>query len=241
MEEEKIFAEINNLRKDPRSFIPILEQQKKYYKNTEYRNNKHKMYLQTKEGYSAVQDAIEFLKQTKPVDPLSREVSLNQSAKELVDHIGPEGIFTPKTKEMEMSERVRRHYKEKGGMAENVSFGWGDGLGVVLQLLIDDGVPSRGHRRNIFKSNWKRVGIACGAHKSHNHCSVVIFVGEQEKQDMSKYKLEKDKWPEDAVSLNTKIQVKSDGKVRTVVVNYEFEMANGEIQTEEKIFNEKID
>ena len=44
-------------------------------------------------------------------------------------------------------------------------------------MLIDDGVPNRGHRKNLW-GNFKKVGIASGPHKTYKHLSVIDFFGE---------------------------------------------------------------
>ncbi len=36
-------------------------------------------------------------------------------------------------------------------------------------MLVDDGVPSRGHYNNIFRDTYKVCGIACGKHKIYKH------------------------------------------------------------------------
>ena len=49
--------------------------------------------------------------------------------------------------------------------SENVDYGpFLTGRDVVVDLLVDDGVPDRGHRRNIFDASAHVVGIACGPH-----------------------------------------------------------------------------
>ena len=52
------------------------------------------------------------------------------------------------------------------GAAENISYGKETALGIVLQLLIDDGVASRGHRKNLFGESLGTVGVACDTHGS---------------------------------------------------------------------------
>jgi uncharacterized protein YkwD len=38
----------------------------------------------------------------------------------------------------------------------------------MIQLLIDDGVASRGHKKNIFSSDYKLVGVGIQTHKNKN-------------------------------------------------------------------------
>lgn len=42
--------------------------------------------------------------------------------------------------------RIKRYGKWKGGCGENLAYGPKTGKGVLLNLLIDDGVPDRSHR-----------------------------------------------------------------------------------------------
>lgn len=47
-----------------------------------------------------------------------------------------------------------------------------------MQLIIDDGVPSRGHRENIFKPNFSKIGIYTGTHKVYNYMTCMDFQSE---------------------------------------------------------------
>ena len=46
-----------------------------------------------------------------------------------------------------------------GAVAENCAYGRTSSREIVVQLLIDDGVLSRGHRMNIMRTDFRKVGI----------------------------------------------------------------------------------
>ncbi len=61
-------------------------------------------------------------------------------------------------------------------MGECISYGMNDGLAVVLQLLIDDGVPSLGHRYICFTKGYTSVGISLKKHQKYGVNCVLDFM-----------------------------------------------------------------
>jgi uncharacterized protein YkwD len=48
---------------------------------------------------------------------------------------------------------------------------------IVLQLLIDHGVPSRGHRKNILNGSSNYVGVSIQPHNGYRFNCVQDFAG----------------------------------------------------------------
>jgi len=74
-------------------------------------------------------------------------------------------------------DRVNRRGRWKGRVGENISYGHRDARAIVTQLIIDDGVKDRGHRKNIFDSAYRVVGIATGRHTKYGAMCVMDFAG----------------------------------------------------------------
>jgi uncharacterized protein YkwD len=47
-----------------------------------------------------------------------------------------------------------------------------------LALLIDDGVEGRGHRNNLFNTEFREIGIYFGEHIQYKNCCVMNFAKE---------------------------------------------------------------
>jgi len=58
---------------------------------------------------------------------------------------------------------------------ECCSYGESDALGIVLQLLIDEGVPSLGHRRICFSELYKFLGVSIQPHRKYGSNAVLDF------------------------------------------------------------------
>ena len=62
-------------------------------------------------------------------------------------------------------------------IGENISYGSAKAHDAALQLAIDDGVPGRGHRTNMFKPDYTELGPCDGPHKGYRNMAVGIYRG----------------------------------------------------------------
>lgn len=197
--ENDFYTTLNNLRQDPQSFIGHLEDFKKLFKgDILYRPGE--IPLQTVEGVSAIDECIEDLTKTKPLEPLKRADELDRAARAHCDDIGPKGLTSHDgTDGSNCSDRIERYCEWEETCAENLDFGSKNGFNCLISLLIDDGVQGRGHRKNLLSNKVRYVGIAGGNHKEYEGCLVVDFVGNYRSKDKPFFdrKTYKYEYPED--------------------------------------------
>lgn len=79
------------------------------------------------------------------------------------------------TNGMSFSVRLEKFAGKRHSVSENISYGFADAVGIVFQLLIDEGVPSLGHRVNILRATDRFVGIAIRPHKKWDSDCVMDF------------------------------------------------------------------
>ena len=128
------------------------------------------------EGIDAFNEAISFLKKLKPLEPLKWDENLAKSAKEHVDDIGPKGLLQYTSSDgTEPEERICKYGNYIENLGENIDFGPNDEMGVIVSLTLDDGEDNRPHRENLFVTDFKKVGIACGIHQTEFQMCVMDF------------------------------------------------------------------
>ena len=66
----------------------------------------------------------------------------------------------------------RKKCKE-GYTAECCSYGEDTAIGIVLQLLIDEGIPSLGHRKALLSKQYSFLGVSIQPHKKHTTHAVL--------------------------------------------------------------------
>lgn len=64
-----------------------------------------------------------------------------------------------------------------GYSGECCSYGYSSGRRIILQLLIDDGVSSLGHREICLSPNYNSFGASINSHKTYSSCCVLDFTG----------------------------------------------------------------
>lgn len=132
--------------------------------------------LRTKEGEAAVLEAITFLEKQKPLAGLSFSQGLALAAKDHAGRQGPTGeIGHAGPGGTTMVGRVQAYGRFGGILGEEINYGGADARTIVVSLIIDDGVPDRGHRKNIFNPRYKVAGAAIGPHAVYQYMCVVDF------------------------------------------------------------------
>ena len=165
---KNIFNLINKFRANPRELARHLEQLKKYLDiKTNILSEPDKIQIQMVEGEDIFNEAINYLNNLRPLQPFQWEEALAQSAQEHVDDIGPKGLLLYQSSDgTEPEERISKYGDYIESLGENIDFGPNDAIGVIVSLTLDDGEEERPHRENLFKNDYKKIGIACGPHQT---------------------------------------------------------------------------
>ena len=94
----------------------------------------------------------------------------------------------------EPEERITKYGNYIESLGENIDFGPNDAIGVIVSLTLDDGEEERPHRDNLFKNDYKKIGIACGPHQTEFQMCVMDLAYDfipkgQEQANMKKDKM----------------------------------------------------
>jgi uncharacterized protein YkwD len=178
--EAQVLAGINEARTNPAAYAETLRRYRGYFEENVVHLPGSDVGLRTREGVAAVDQAIAFLARQKPVTPLVGVPELAASAKELVDaQLLAGGAGHAAADGSDARVRIKKH-KGSGLLAEALSYGTTDAAGVVRQLIVDDGVPSRPNRKILFEDKYRKAGVACGPHPVNRSVCVIdvaTFVG----------------------------------------------------------------
>ena len=171
--------ELNRARANPRDFARSVSSLIPLFQGTLLRRPSWPVPQRTLEGAPAVREAADFL-QVQPAVPTltmsegltaaARELARDQAASGLTGHNSSDGSTT--------RQRIERHGAWQQTFAENVAYGsYSVGQDVVVDLIVDDGVPDRGHRANLFNANMRVAGVACGPHPKFAAMCVIVEAG----------------------------------------------------------------
>lgn len=177
--EYKVLLELSRAREDPPGFASEMEQKMaSQYRGKIYHDKVAGIDIQTQEGKKAFDEAVACLKGLTPVGPLRPSYGLSIAAQDMVaDQSTSGGMGHSGSDGSDPFSRMERYGEWQVTSGENISYGAGDAWNIVVGLIIDDGVPDRGHRENIFNREFKVVGIACGAHPKLRYVCVMDFAG----------------------------------------------------------------
>ena len=174
----QVLEEINLARTEPHTYAGFLRKFRGQFRGKFYVLPGSTTRMQTSEGVKAVDEAIKFLARQKPLLPLTWSDGLAAAAAELAKDQGRSGATGHFGRQSDGTrERIERHGKWESQIAENIGYGPEDPRSMVMQLIIDDGVPNRGHRKNTFSPSFSAAGVACGPHPRFRNMCVIDFAG----------------------------------------------------------------
>jgi uncharacterized protein YkwD len=128
--EQEMINEINNLRSNPARYCTYVEA---YLQKNDVDNDVK----------VAAKELINVLKKMQPLNPLTINPVMYNDAKQYGLSMAKRNVF----------EHSSLPY------AENLSLGYKDIRDAIVDLLIDDGIPDRGHRRNLLSEKIKNVAV----------------------------------------------------------------------------------
>ena len=125
----------------------------------------------------AVDEAVRFLNRSRPLPPLTLSAGMcraaaDHCAEQVSGQLGHDGADRSSP-----GERISRYGSWSTSWGENISYSQKTARGVVLALIIDDGVRSRGHRKNIFNPKFNYAGAAFGPHARYRTVCTIDFAG----------------------------------------------------------------
>jgi uncharacterized protein YkwD len=177
--ESEVLAALNRARTNPVSMATSIERLIPYFDGRVLRRPTWPVPVQTNEGVSAVREAVSALRSQRALGALSLSSVLTRAAR---DHVADQGRTGATghtgSDNSTTTTRVARYGAWQTSLSENIDYSpMVSGSDVVENLIVDDGVADRGHRRNIYDATAKVVGIACGPHPRFTATCVIVQAG----------------------------------------------------------------
>ncbi|MDR2518524.1 MAG: CAP domain-containing protein [Spirochaetaceae bacterium] len=183
--EKDIILELNKVRSDPKKYAELYIKPRiaLFDGKSPFGPNSYKLpsgtYMTTAEGAKAVRECYNALRAAPSSPILMPSYGMSRAAKDHVNDQGPRGATGHSSSSGASPwDRLNRYGAWGRNVGENISYGSVTGQDIVIQLLIDDGVPSRGHRENNMSGAFGFAGVGAGAHKKFGSMAVLDFAGE---------------------------------------------------------------
>jgi uncharacterized protein YkwD len=126
----------------------------------------------------AAEECYQQMMQTGPLSILRPSRALSLAAQEHAAKMGAAGKTGHYgTDGSSPFDRIKKYGQFDIVASENCAYGYSDPLAIVTGLLIDEGVPDRGHRKNILMKPLRFVGVGIRPHSTYGINCVQDFAG----------------------------------------------------------------
>jgi len=177
---KELIIEHNKCRQDPKAYAKILETYLTYFTDEFcYKLPNSDISIKTTEGKKAYQECINFLLKQESIGILELCEGLCKSSEDHVKDMGPKGLIGHiGSDNSNPQQRIERHIKWGVTCSENLTFGPKSSQDIMVGLIVDDAVPDRGHRKNVFNPALKYMGSYLDVHKDIRYMCVMNYAGE---------------------------------------------------------------
>ena len=177
--EQQVIHELNKVRSNPKKFAEdYLEELRTAFSGKLFTYPGQDP-VKSQEGISPLIECIQVLKKTAASPVLNPAEGLSKAAADLVaDQQKNGGIGHITRNGSTPQKRIDKYGEWDICSAEDITYGSFEARQIVIFLLIDDGVPGRGHRANILNPCFHFAGTANGSHPSYETMCVIDYAGE---------------------------------------------------------------
>jgi uncharacterized protein YkwD len=172
--EADVLEEVNYLRTDPDGYASELDDYAAHFDGSLVLGYKDEPDAQTREGVRAVTEAARAMRRAKPMGDMRHSDILAQAAADHVRNQGRSGQVGHVSNGTSPGSRV----KARGGnvyVGEVIAYGVHGPRNAVRQLIVDDGVAHRGHRKLLLFAPYRYAGVACGSHRVWRNMCVIVL------------------------------------------------------------------
>ncbi|MFD1767559.1 CAP domain-containing protein [Sphingorhabdus buctiana] len=172
--EADILEEVNFLRSNPSAFARELDDLRDRFDGDILLGEGDGPDFTTHEGPRAVSEAARELRRRRAVNTLMPSDLLARAA---ADHVRAQGA-SGQTGHYSNGKGPGQRVKARGGnvyVGEVIVYNYTSAQNAVQQLVVDDGVPDRGHRKLLFLPQYRYAGVACGSHRQWRNMCVIVL------------------------------------------------------------------
>lgn len=160
-EEKEVILMINMIRHDGTKFWN--SQAEPYIKSSEISPSR---YTRSLEKDLKASSGLTILQPNKTLFEAARKHAVASGKEGQLGHTSSAGTF---------EQRLRPLTGEFNYLLENSDYGSSEAIDIIMNLMIDEGIPDVGHRKNIMNDKIDVVGVAIAPHKTYYHTCVQIF------------------------------------------------------------------
>ena len=176
--ERDILEEMNLARMEPQRYAAFVQEFKKYYTGNQLKLPGRQKAVVTFEGTAAVDEAVSFLNAAKPQPAMAINRGMCLAAKDHANDLALKGVTGHKGSDgSSPNARLERYGSWEGVVGENIVYDVSTAREIVIGLIIDDGTPNRGHRRNIFDANHRVTGVSVTDSPANGAKCVLNYAG----------------------------------------------------------------